>query len=242
VLREQRKLAAILAADVVGYSRLMGRDESGTHARLREHRKQHLEPALARYGGRLIKLTGDGALIEFASAVDALDAAIEFQQAMGAANPDTSEERIAFRVGIHVGDVIVDGEDLYGDGVNVAVRLESEAPTGGIVISGNVRDLVGGHARLKFRNRGALLLKNIERPIQAYEVELRTDDAADEDRSGQSEAAVAVGQAPHRSVQGGAIDRGPALHRCPRTANSDFWPKGWPRMSSRCWRECRDSS
>jgi len=196
VVREQRKLAAILAADVVGYSRLMGRDESGTLARLREHRKEHLEPALAHHGGRLVKLTGDGALIEFASAVDALNAAIEFQQAMAAANLKTFHERITFRVGIHVGDVIVDGEDLYGDGVNIAARLEAEAPTGGIVISASTRDLVGNHAGVGFRDRGALSLKNIDRPVQAYEVDLQAGDAADEARFARGEAALAIGQAP----------------------------------------------
>jgi adenylate cyclase len=137
--REQRRLAAIVAADVVGYSRLMGRDESGTLARLREHRKQRFEPTLARHGGRLVKLTGDGALVEFPSAVDALNAAIEFQQAMFEANRDKPEDTsIVFRIGLHLGDLIVDGDDLYGDGVNIAARLEAKAPAGGIVISGDV--------------------------------------------------------------------------------------------------------
>ena len=108
-----RRLAAIVAADVVGYSRLMGRDESGTVARLREHRKQRLQPVLARRGGRLVKLTGDGALVEFPSAVDALGAAIEFQQAMADTNKDEPEDnRIVFRIGLHLGDLIVDGDDL----------------------------------------------------------------------------------------------------------------------------------
>src|SRR4051794_40002804 len=119
--REQRKLAAVLAADVVGYSSLMGRDEAGTLARLKEHRAQRLEPALVRNGGRLVKLTGDGALAEFPSAVDALRAAIEFQQAVEEANGGQPEQRrIVFRVGLHIGDLIVDGDDLYGDGVNIA--------------------------------------------------------------------------------------------------------------------------
>ena len=150
--REQRRLAAILAADVVGYSRMMGRDESGTLARLREHRKQGFEPTLARHGGRLVKLTGDGALAEFPSAVDALAAAIEFQQAMSEANRDQPEDtQIVFRIGLHLGDLIVDGDDLYGDGVNVAARLEAEAPPGGIVISGDVHNAVAG--RLKAASR-----------------------------------------------------------------------------------------
>jgi adenylate cyclase len=166
-----RRLAAIVAADVVGYSRLMGRDESGTVARLREHRKQRLEPALARRGGRLVKLTGDGALVEFPSAVDALGAAIEFQQAMADTNKDQPEEiRIVFRIGLHLGDLIVDGDDLYGDGVNVAARLEAEAPPGGIVISRTIHEAVAGRLKASFDDLGNLALKNIERPIQAFVV------------------------------------------------------------------------
>jgi len=172
VAREQRKLAAIVAADVVGYSRLMGRDETGTLARLREHRKKRLEPALARYGGRLVKLTGDGALVEFASAVDALSAAIEFQQAVADTNQTRPEtECILFRVGLHLGDLIVDGDDLYGDGVNIAARLQAEAQPGGIIISRAVREAVEGRVKAKLHALGELALKNIERPIRAFRVE-----------------------------------------------------------------------
>src|SRR5262245_25486177 len=175
--REQRKLAAIVAADVVGYSRLMGRDESGTLARLRKNRSEHLDPIVARYGGRLVKLTGDGALIEFASAVDALSAAIEFQQVMAEANRDQSLDiSLVFRMGLHLGDLIVDGDDLYGDGVNVAARLEGEAPAGGILISGNVRDAVGGRLKATFEDLGSLSLKNIERPVQAFAVKWAPSD------------------------------------------------------------------
>jgi adenylate cyclase len=171
VVREQRKLAAIVAADVVGYSRLMGRDESGTVARLRQNRAEHLEPVLARYGGRLVKLSGDGALIEFASAVDALSAAIEFQQAMVEANRAyPADNALVFRMGLHLGDLIVDGDDLYGDGVNVAARLEAEAPAGGIVISRTVHEAVSGRLRAMFDDLGRLSLKNIERPVQAFSV------------------------------------------------------------------------
>jgi adenylate cyclase len=169
--REQRRLAAIVVADVVGYSRLIGRDESGTVARLREHRQQRLEPVLAKHGGRLVKLTGDGALVEFPSAVDALGATVEFQQAMAVANRDQPvDTAIVFRIGLHLGDLIVDGEDLYGDGVNVAARLEAEAPPGGIMISGAVRDFVGERVKVQFDDLGALSLKNIERPVQAFSV------------------------------------------------------------------------
>jgi class 3 adenylate cyclase len=167
-----RRLAAILAADVVGYSRLMGRDENGTLARLREHRKQRFEPVLARHGGRLVKLMGDGALAEFPSAVDALSAAISFQQAMAEANRDQSADTaIVFRIGLHLGDLIVDSDDLYGDGVNVAARLEVEAPPGGILVSRAVREAVDGRLKAKLHALGELSLKNIEKPIRAFRVE-----------------------------------------------------------------------
>jgi adenylate cyclase len=170
--REQRKLAAIVAADVVGYSRLMGRDESGTLARLRKTRSERLDPVLKKYGGRLVKLTGDGALMEFASAVDALRAAIEFQQAVDEANAtQPKEQRIIFRVGLHLGDLIVEGDDLYGDGVNIAARLEAEASPGGIVVSGALHEAVAGKLQAEFVDLGRLSLKNIERPVQAFRVE-----------------------------------------------------------------------
>jgi adenylate cyclase len=192
--REQRRLAAIVAADVVGYSRLMGRDESGTLARLREHRERRLEPTLARYSGRLVKLTGDGALVEFASAVDALGAAIEFQHAMADANRgQTDDTAIVFRIGLHLGDLIVEGDDLYGDGVNVAARLEAEAPPGGIVISGNVHDAVVGRLKAAFDDLGSLALKNIERPIRAFGVKWSP---ADWQVSAPSAAQPATGATP----------------------------------------------
>src|SRR5215213_1752944 len=175
--REQRKLAAVIAADVVGYSRLMGRDESGTLARLRKNRSELLEPVLTKYGGRLVKLTGDGALVEFASAVDALSAAIEFQQAMAEANRDQPADTVlVFRMGLHLGDLIVDGDDLYGDGVNVAARLEGEAPAGGILISRNLRDAVAGRVKAAFEDLGGLSLKNIERPVRAFRVKWEPSD------------------------------------------------------------------
>jgi TolB-like protein/class 3 adenylate cyclase/tetratricopeptide (TPR) repeat protein len=177
VAREQRKLAAIVAADVVGYSRLMGRDESGTLARLRKNRSERLDPVLAKYGGRLVKLTGDGALIEFASAVDALSAAIEFQQAMAEANGDQpADTALVFRMGLHLGDLIVDGDDLYGDGVNIAARLEAEAPAGGIAVSRTVHEAVAGRLKATFDDLGSLALKNIERPVQAFNVKWEPSD------------------------------------------------------------------
>jgi adenylate cyclase len=177
VAREQRKLAAILAADVVGYSRLMGRDESGTLARLRKNRSEYFDPVLTKYGGRLVKLTGDGALVEFASAVDALSAAIEFQQAMAVANGDQpTDTALVFRIGLHLGDVIVENEDLYGDGVNVAARLEAEAPPGGVMVSGDMHNVTAGRLKATFEDLGQLSLKNIERPVQAYAVRWQAAD------------------------------------------------------------------
>jgi TolB-like protein/class 3 adenylate cyclase/tetratricopeptide (TPR) repeat protein len=177
VAREQRKLAAILFADVIGSSRLMGRDESGTVARLLEHLNRRLAPAAARRGGRVVRLTGDGGLVEFGSAVDALRAAIEFQQAMGAANRDQPQEKaIVFRIGLHLGDVIVEGDDIYGDDVNVAARLEAEAPPGGIVVSRAVREAVQGRLKATLYALGDLTLKNIDRPIRAFRVEWSAED------------------------------------------------------------------
>lgn len=169
--RVTRRLAAILAADVAGYSRLMGRDEDGTHARLKGHLTERFEPTLGRHGGRLVKLTGDGALAEFASAVDAVSAAVELQQAMADANRDQpTDTAIVFRIGMHLGDVIVDDEDLYGDGVNIAARLEGEAPPGGILVSRTVHEAVAGRLKATFEYMGSLSLRNIDRPIQAFRV------------------------------------------------------------------------
>jgi TolB-like protein/class 3 adenylate cyclase/tetratricopeptide (TPR) repeat protein len=199
--REQRRLAAILALDVVGYSRLMGRDESGTLARLRGHRSQRLEPTLARHGGRLVKLTGDGALAEFPSAVDAVGAAIEFQQAMADANREQPEEmQIVFRAGLHLGDLIVEGDDLYGDGVNVAARLEAQAPAGGIVISGNVHDAVAGRLKATFDDLGTLALKNIERPVQAFAVIWQPQDWPAAPAGPVADAALALPEKPSIAV------------------------------------------
>src|SRR5258708_38143196 len=149
----------------------MGRDESGTLARLKAHRTERLEPTLARHGGRVVKLTGDGALVEFPSAVDALGAAIEFQQAMAEANDGQPEDtRIVFRIGLHLGDLIVDGDDLYGDGVNVAARLEADAPAGGIVVSPALREAGQGRRQAPVVGLGGLTLKNIAPPIRALPV------------------------------------------------------------------------
>jgi TolB-like protein/class 3 adenylate cyclase/Tfp pilus assembly protein PilF len=169
--RVTRRLAAILAADVVGYSRLMGRDESGTLARFKSHVTERLEPTLVRHGGRLVKLTGDGALVEFISAVGALGAAVEFQQAMAEVNRDEpTDAAMVFRIGVHLGDLIEEDNDVYGDAVNIAARLEAQAPPGGIVVSRTVHEAVAGRVKATFEDLGNLELKNIERPIQAFRI------------------------------------------------------------------------
>jgi class 3 adenylate cyclase/TolB-like protein len=167
--RVERRLAAILAADVVGYSRLMGSNEVGTLRALKILRKEVVEPALAAHGGRVVKLTGDGILIEFASAVDAVAYAVEVQRAMARRNAALPpDRRIEYRAGVNIGDVIVDGEDIYGDGVNVAARLEALAEPGGIWISGTVHDHVRDKLPFAFADKGEQTVKNIARPVHVY--------------------------------------------------------------------------
>jgi len=143
-MSQTRRLAAILAADVAGYSRLMGADEEGTHERLQAHLRELVEPKITDHRGRIVKNTGDGMLAEFASVVDAVRCAVEVQRAMVDREPEVAEERrIKFRIGINLGDVIVEEHDIFGDGVNIAARLEGLAPSGGICVSGTVRDHIG---------------------------------------------------------------------------------------------------
>jgi TolB-like protein/Flp pilus assembly protein TadD len=167
----RRRLAAILAADVVGYSRLMGADEEGTLAALKARRQDILQPLLAKHHGRIVKVMGDGALVEFASAVSAVQCAIDLQQAMAAANSDLpNDQHILLRVGVNLGDVMVEGSDLYGDGVNIAARLEAIADPGGIVLSSTAYDYVRNKVKATFDDLGAQILKNIAEPIRAYRV------------------------------------------------------------------------
>jgi adenylate cyclase len=167
--RIERRLAAILAADVVGYSRLMGANEVGTLRALKTLRRELIDPAIARHGGRIVKLTGDGILIEFASAVDAVACAVEVQREMARRNAGTPQERrIDYRVGINIGDVIVDGDDIYGDGVNVAARLEALAEPGGIWISGAAQEQVRDKLPFAFVDKGRQKVKNIARPVRIY--------------------------------------------------------------------------
>src|SRR6516225_1368761 len=164
-----RRLAAILAADGVGYSRLMGADEEGTHERFKAHLVELLDPKIREHRGRIVKTTGDGVLAEFASVVDAVRCAGEIQRAMADRDLDLAEERrLRFRIGINLGDVIVDGGDIYGDGVNIAVRLEGLAAPGGICVSGTVRDHIGDRLPYAFEDMGDHSVKNIARPVRAY--------------------------------------------------------------------------
>jgi adenylate cyclase len=164
-----RRLAAILAADVVGYSRLMGVDEEGTHERLKAHLVELVDPKIREHHGRIVKTTGDGVLAEFASVVDAARCAGEIQCAMADRDLDLAEERrLRFRIGINLGDVIVDGGDIYGDGVNIAVRLEGLAAPGGICVAGTVRDHIGDRLPYVFEDMGEQGVKNIARPVRVY--------------------------------------------------------------------------
>ncbi len=176
----ERRLTAILAADVVGYSRLMGADETGTLAALKTLRADFIDGKITKHQGRVVKLTGDGMLVEFPSVVNAVACAAEMQRGMRDRNADVPQEsRIEFRVGVNVGDVIVEGEDIFGDGVNVAARLESIAPVGGIAVSQSVRDHVGKRLDVIFEDLGERRLKNIERPIRVYSISLDTPTAGE---------------------------------------------------------------
>ena len=169
--RVQRRLAAILAADVVGYSRLMGEDEAGTHASLMAHLEALIDPKIAEHHGRIVKSTGDGVLAEFGSVVDAVVCANEIQQAMAERNADIpSARRIEFRIGVNLGDVIVERDDIYGDGVNIAARLEGLADPGGICISAKVYEEVRGKLDLAFEDLGRREVKNIAEGVRAYRV------------------------------------------------------------------------
>ncbi len=177
----EQRLAAILAADMVGYSRLMEADEQGTLARLRTHRIELIDPAIAKNQGRIIKTTGDGMLVEFQSVADAVRCAVEIQDRMLRRNADVPDERqIRFRIGINLGDIIFDEGDIFGDGVNVAARLEQLAEVGGICVSSAVYDQVGDRLEVEFEDLGEKSLKNITRKVRAYKVVIGSpgDDAA----------------------------------------------------------------
>src|SRR5713101_4084152 len=169
----ERRLAAVLMADVAGYSRLMGEDEEGTHAALTALRREVSDPKIGEHRGRIVKATGDGLLVEFPSVVDAVRCAVELQREMALRNAEVPvERRIEFRIGINLGDVIIDEQDIYGDGVNVAARLEALAEPGGICVSRVVRDQVRDKVDFGFEDLGEQQVKNIARPVRVYRIPL----------------------------------------------------------------------
>ncbi len=171
----ERRLTTILAADVVGYSRLMAADEAGTLASLKAIRRELVEAKTTEHHGRVVKLIGDGTLMEFASVVDAVRFAVDLQQAMAARNAKVPEDRrITYRIGINIGDIIVEGDDIYGDGVNVAARLEALAEPGGICVSRTVFNHVKGKVGLEFEDLGERKVKNIPEPLRIYRVAMGT--------------------------------------------------------------------
>ena len=172
----ERRLAAILIADVAGYTRQMHDDEEGTLARLRGNRADLIDPRIGAHRGRIVKLMGDGILVEFGSVLDAVRCATEIQRALAARNaglPD--DERMLFRIGINLGDVIVDGDDIYGDGVNVAARMQEIAPPGGISVSGTVHDSIRDRLAPAFQDLGPQRVKHIAEPVRAYRVVLEPE-------------------------------------------------------------------
>ena len=172
-MSQTRRLAAILAADVAGYSRLMGEDEEGTLAALKAMRRELGDPKVKEHRGRIVKTTGDGLLIEFSSVVDAVRCAVEVQEGMAARNADVPEaRRIEFRIGINLGDIIRDGRDIFGDGVNVAARLEALAEPGGICVSRVVHDQVRDKLDVAFEDIGEQQFKNIARPVHVWRIRL----------------------------------------------------------------------
>ena len=170
--RAERRLTAILAADVAGYSRLMGSDEEGTLAQLKAHRRALVDPKIKQHRGRIVKTTGDGMLVEFASVVEAVCCAVDIQNGMVKRNAELPQEkRIEFRVGINLGDIMIDGNDIFGDGVNVAARLEAIAEPGGIFISRQVYDQIEGKVAFQFRKLGPRDLKNIAKPVEVFAID-----------------------------------------------------------------------
>jgi adenylate cyclase len=193
--RVDRRLAAIFAGDIAGYGRLMGTDEEGTMRQLKAHRKELVDPKITEYRGRVVKTTGDGMLVEFVSVVDAVRCAVDIQRAMADRNVEVpTDRRIEFRIGINVGDIIIDEDDIFGDGVNVAARLQTLAEPGGICVSRGVRDQVLDKLNFAFDDLGAQEVKNIVRPVEVYRVALDP----------QTATPVVRGPAPRAPPRGGA--------------------------------------
>ncbi|WP_409188867.1 adenylate/guanylate cyclase domain-containing protein [Bradyrhizobium sp. RDM4] len=214
-VRVDRRLAAILAADVAGYSRLMGEDEEGTLARLKSCRHGLIDPKIAEHRGRIVKTTGDGMLVEFGSAVDAVRCAVEIQRAMASGFVDMpAEKHIQFRIGIHVGDIIIDSDDIFGDGVNIAARLEGIAEPGGICISDDAYRQIRGKTEIAYDDMGQQSLKNISEPMRAW----RARPAAGATSSMRtSDRPVAL------MLPGEALDCGPAVYQYERRSGAGIF-------------------
>ena len=209
--RVDRRLAAVLAADVAGYSRLMGLNEEGTLANLKSFRKTLVDPSIAAHRGRIVKTTGDGMLVEFASAVDAARCAVEVQRGMAAQNADVPQDvRIEFRIGIHVGDIIFDDNDIFGDGVNIAARLEGIAEPGGICISDDAQRQVRGKVDFAFGDLGLQTLKNIAEPMRAWRMQVDANASA-----------AASTKSPAETAQPHAITDKPSIAVLPFTCFSE---------------------
>ena len=252
IQRVERRLVAILAADIVGYSRLVERDEAGTLAAIRGLREAVIDPLLAEHQGRIVKLMGDGAIVEFGSVVDAVACAVAIQQAVAERQAEApADRRIVFRIGINLGDVVVEGDDLLGDGVNVAARLEQLCEPGGVLVSGTAYDQLQGKLGLPLEFIGEQRVKNIERPVRAYRVRLdgRASGRLDPvQRSGGGHrcrrAAVMLavrrgrmswwGAGPGKPpLPDSAVDRDPAVRQSlPTTSASAGWLTAWSVTSS----------
>jgi adenylate cyclase len=214
--RVERRLAAVLAADVAGYSRLMGRDEETTLANLKSLRKTLFDPAIAAHRGRIVKTTGDGMLVEFASAVDAARCAVEVQRGMAGQSADVPQDlRIEFRIGIHVGDIIIDDNDIFGDGVNIAARLEGIAEPGGVCISDDAHRQIRGKIDITFDDIGEQALKNITEPMRAWHIRL----------GGEAAPAIRSSSSPIQ-IQGLALPDKPSIVVLPFDNMSDYLADG----------------
>ena len=197
----KRRLAAILAADVVGYSRLMGEDEVGVLAALKTHRREVVDPKIAEHHGRIVKLMGDGMLVEFPSVVEATQCAVEVQRMMAQRDAEVPEDRrIEYRIGINVGDIIVDGDDIFGDGVNVAARLEGLADPGGICISRAARDQVRDKLDIVLDDMGEVEVKNIARPIRVFRVLVESEKSSGGESAASTGSALALPDKPSIAV------------------------------------------
>ncbi|MCH7929588.1 MAG: tetratricopeptide repeat protein [Proteobacteria bacterium] len=197
----ERRLTAILSADVVGYSRMMGGEEEGTLAALKAHRKELIDPTIAEHHGRIVKLMGDGMLVEFPSIVEAVQCAVDVQRGMAERNADVPDGRkMVLRIGVNLGDIIVDGDDIYGDGVNVAARLEALAEPGGICVQRDVRNQVRDKLPLVFEDMGEIEVKNIARPIRVFRVLLEPATPRGGETTAATESALALPDKPSIAV------------------------------------------